>query len=84
MGDTKGQLISKGLFCLLKFFQKRKLGQFYVLKISPMFVFWKNRGDQKVFSKLTELYMTSKVLLISKQKVVCKEQHHGAKILCDL
>ena len=57
--DTSGGLLkvrrSRKKICCPGFFKKRMLGQFYVLKITPAFVSWKNPGHHNLFLRFTDL-----------------------------
>jgi hypothetical protein len=52
---TKGQIISKKKYVVLDSSKKRTLGQFYVLKNAPAFVFWKNPGRHNLLLRFTDL-----------------------------
>ena len=52
---TKGQKISEKKYVVLDSSKKRTLGQFYVLKIAPAFVFWKNPGRHNLLLRFTDL-----------------------------
>ena len=53
--QVKGQKISKRKYVVLDSSKKRTLGQFYVLKIAPVFVFWKNPGRHNLLLRFTDL-----------------------------
>ena len=52
---AKGQKISKKKYVVLDSSKKRTLGQFYVLKNAPAFVFWKNPGRHNLLLRFTDL-----------------------------
>ena len=47
--------ISQKKYAVLDSSKKRTLGQFYVLKIAPAFVFWKNPGCHNLLLRFTDL-----------------------------
>ena len=55
MQNTKGQKFSKKKYVVLDSSKKPTLGQFYVLKIAPSFVFWKNPGRHNLLLRFTDL-----------------------------
>ena len=63
---SKGQKILKEIYVVLDSSKKQTLGQFYVLKIDPTFVFWKNLGQHIFFLRFSDLYYSSKQYLIEK------------------
>ena len=52
---SKGQKILKKIYVVLDSSKKRTLGQFYVLKIAPAFIFWKNPGRHNLLLRFTDL-----------------------------
>ena len=51
----KGQKISKKKYVVLDSSKNRTLGQSYVLKIAPAFIFWKNPGRHNLLLRFTDL-----------------------------
>ena len=56
VAHSKGQKILKKKYVVLDSSQKRTLGQFCVLKIDQVFVFWKNPGRHDLLLRFTDLY----------------------------
>ena len=57
---TKGQKSLKKIV-VLESSKKRTLGQFYELKIAPVFVFWKNPVRHNLLLRFTDLYQKTKL-----------------------